>query len=121
MFAGLNNPGTVGVATFPSVYPRLALAIGLSTTTAKLPIEITFRTDAGKDVVPPFTGTFEIQRPTGTGKEEAANVNFNLNFDAFQLEGPGKLFISIDSEKDELAELELNVVKSEPPTSTPEA
>lgn len=122
VFGGLSAPGRIGLAQFPAVYPRLALAIGLSTTVDQLPINVTFRTEDGKDVVPPFSGTFEIQKQGDGGKSEAANVNFNLNFDAFQIEKPGKLFLTIESEKEELAELELEAVKvdqQQPPQAPP--
>lgn len=112
VFAGANNPGTVGVAQFPAVYPRLALAVGLSTTAKELPLEVTFRGEDGKDIVPPFTGTFSIEKQ---GATEAANVNFNLNFDTFQLAKPGKIFLTIEASGDEIGEVELTVVKSEPP------
>lgn len=115
IFAGLNNAGSIGVNQFPTVYPRLALAMGLATTVAELPIEISFRDEEGTDIVPPFSGTFSIDRSKAPKESEAANVNFNLNFDAFQLKKAGKLFISIDSGKDELAELEVNVVQAQPP------
>lgn len=115
IFGGLNGPGRIGMAKFPSVYPRLALAVGLSTTEKQLPVNITFRTEDGKDVVPPFSGTFEIQRPEGAGQKEAANVNFNLNFDAFQIPGPGKLFLTVESGDEELGELEIDVVQAQPP------
>ena len=120
-FGGLNAPGRIGLAQFPAVYPRLALAVGISTTVVKLPISVTFRTEDGKDVVPPFTGTFEIQRQGEAKKSEAANVNFNLNFDAFQIEKAGKLFITVESEDTELAELELEAVKVEPPQPPPKS
>lgn len=116
IFGGLNGPGRIGMAKFPAVYPRLALAAGLSTTDKQLPINVTFRSEDGKDVVPPFSGTFEIQRAEGAGQKEAANVNFNLNFDAFQIQGPGKLFITVESGKEELAELEIDVVQAQQPT-----
>lgn len=116
IFGGLNGPGRIGMAKFPAVYPRLALAVGLSTTEKQLPVNITFRSEDGKDVVPPFSGTFEIQRTEGAGQKEAANVNFNLNFDAFQIQGPGKLFITVESGEDELAELEIDVIQAQAPT-----
>lgn len=112
MFGGLNAPGRIGLSQFPSVYPRLALAVGLATTEEKLPISVTFRTAEGKDVVPPFTGTFEIQREPAAKKKEAANLNFNLNFDTIQIEKTGKLYITIESENDELAEVEIQVVEA---------
>lgn len=112
-FGGLGNPGSIGAQNFPLAYPRLALAVGLTTTVKKLPIEVTFRTEDGKDVVQPFSGTFEIERPDGS--KEAANVSFNLNFDSFQIEKPGTLFITIESGDDELAELTLNVMQADPP------
>ena len=113
VFAGVNNPGTVGMTQFPSTYPRLALAVGLATTRKELPIEVTFRTAKGVDVVPPFDGTVSIER-TG-GKAEAANVNFNLNFDTFQVTEPGKLFLTLEVAGSELAEIELNVQQATPP------
>lgn len=119
IFGGLNGPGRIGLAKFPAVYPRLALAIGLSTTDQQLPINVTFRSEDGKDIVPPFSGTFEIQRAEGAGQKEAANVNFNLNFDAFQIQGPGKLFITVESGKEELAELEIDAVQAQPPQGQP--
>jgi uncharacterized protein DUF6941 len=112
-FGGLGNPGRIGLAQFPSVYPRLAMAIGLSTTEDKLPMSVTFRSEDGKDIVPPFSGTFEIKRAEGAKKQEAANLNFNLNFDAFQIQAPGKLYLTIESDKEELGELELEAVKVE--------
>lgn len=112
VFGGLENPGTIGSPRFPFVYPRLALAVGLSTTVDKLPISVTFRTEDGKDIVQPFTGTFEIERQN---KKEAAVVSFNLNFDSFRLEKAGQVFLTIESDKDELAELTLNVVEAQPP------
>ena len=115
VFGGLNSPGRIGMAKFPAVYPRLALAVGLSTVEKQLPITVTFRSEDGKDIVPPFSGTFEIQRPEGAGQKEAASVNFNLNFDAFQILGPGKLFITVESDKEELAELEIDVIQAQPP------
>ncbi len=119
VFGGLNAPGRIGLARFPAVYPRLALAAGLSTTADKLPISATFRTEDGKDVVPPFSGTFEIKKEGAAKKSEAATVNFNLNFDAFQIEAPGKLYLTIESEKDELAELEIEAVQVEQPQPPP--
>lgn len=113
VFGGLNAPGRIGLAQFPAVYPRLALAIGLSTTVDQMPINVTFRDEEGKDVVPPFSGTFEIQKQGEAKKSEAANVNFNLNFDAFQIQKAGKLFLTIESGDDELGELELEAVKVE--------
>ena len=112
-FGGLGNPGSIAAQNFPIVYPRLALAIGLSTVEKKLPVEVTFRTEDGKDVVQPFSGTFEIDRPAGG--QEAASVSFNLNFDSFQIEKAGSLFITVESEDEELAELTLNVVQAEAP------
>ena len=119
VFGGLNAPGRIGLAQFPAVYPRLALAVGLSTTADQLPINITFRTEEGKDVVPPFTGTFEIQKQPDAKKSESANVNFNLNFDAFQIEKAGKLYLTIESDKDELAELEIEAVQVQQQPSQP--
>lgn len=113
IFAGIGSPGAIAQQQFPAVYPRLALAIGMSTTEKELPLAITFRTDDGTDIVPPFSGTFQIDRAQAPDKE-ATNVNFNLNFDAFQLQKPGKAFLTIESGDDELAELELNIVQSEP-------
>lgn len=113
IFGGLGNTGSINSPRFPFVYPRLALAVGLSTTETKLPVTVTFRTDEGKDVVQPFTGTFDIERQGTAKKAEAANVNFNLNFDSFQIEKAGSLYITIESGENELAELTLNVVKSE--------
>lgn len=115
IFGGLGNPGTIGAPQFPLTYPRLALAVGLSTTEEKLPISVTFRDGEGKDVVQPFSGTFEIQREGAAKKSEAAVVSFNLNFDAFQIAKAGKLYLTIETGDDELAELELNVVQAEPP------
>ena len=113
VFAGIGNPGTIGVAKFPSVYPRLAMAIGLATTKKELPVTISFRDESGTDVVSPFSGTFQIDRQGAAKAQESANVNFNLNFDTFQLAKPGKLTLTIESDGDELAELELNVVQVE--------
>ncbi len=115
IFAGLNNPGTIGVGQFPTVYPRIALAVGMTTTAAEIPLNITFRTAEGGDVLPAFSGTFQIDRSKAPSAKEAANVNFNVNFDAFQLEKPGKLFLTIESGDEELAELELNVVQAQQP------
>ena len=115
VFGGLNNPGQINVPRFPTAYPRLALAVGLSTPEDKLPIEVTFRTEDGKDVVQPFSGTFEIDKGKGGSKQETANVNFNLNFDSFGIEKAGKLFLTVDSGDDEMAELEINVVQTAPP------
>lgn len=124
IFGGLSNAGRIGLAKFPSIYPRLALAVGLATTQDKLPLSVTFRSEDGKDIVPPFSGTFEIQREQGASKQEAATINFNLNFDAFQVPAPGKLFLTVESEDDELAELEIQAVKVEqqaPPQAPPKA
>lgn len=112
VFAGLNNPGNVGVAQFPGVYPRLALAVGLSTTLKELPLEVTFRDEEGKDIVPPFTGTFTIEKQ---GATESANVNFNLNFDTFQLSKPGKVFLTIEVSGEEVGEIELTITQATPP------
>jgi hypothetical protein len=114
MFGGVNAPGRIGLAQFPAIYPRLALAVGLATTEDKLPVGVTFRTEDGKDVVQPFSGTFEIQREGAATKKEAANLSFNLNFDTIRIEKPGKLYITIESEKDELAEVELEAVQAQP-------
>ncbi len=114
VFAGLGSPGIVAQQQFPAIYPRLALALGLATTETKLPIQITFRTEEGSDVVSPFSGTFEIDR-AAVPKEESANVNLNLNFDGFQIQQPGTLKITIESEGEELGELELRVQQAEPP------
>ncbi|MEX2043556.1 MAG: hypothetical protein WD926_01530 [Patescibacteria group bacterium] len=122
MFGGVNAPGRVGLAQFPAVYPRLALAVGLATTEDKLPVTVTFRTEDGKDIVQPFSGTFEIQRQNAAAKKEAANLSFNLNFDTIRIEKPGKLYITIESEKDELAEVELEAVQAQqqqPPQQPP--
>ncbi len=117
MFGGLNTPGRIGLGQFPAIYPRLALAVGLATTVDELPVTVSFRTEEGKDVVPPFSGTFEIKRPAGApAKKEAANLNFNLNFDAFRIEKAGKLFLTIESGTEELAEVELTAVQAQPPT-----
>lgn len=120
-FGGIGNPGSIGAQNFPIVYPRLALAVGLSTTETKLPVEVTFRDAKGKDIVNPFSGTFEIERPEGG--QEAAAVSFNLNFDAFQITEAGPLYITIESGDNELAELTLNVVQAEnqPPQTPPTA
>jgi hypothetical protein len=112
VFAGLGAPGIVAQQQFPAIYPRLALALGLATTETKLPIQITFRSEAGKDIVAPFSGTFEIDR-TAVPKEESASVNLNLNFDGFQIEQPGTLKITIESNGEELGELELRVQQAE--------
>lgn len=119
VFGGLGSPGRIGFAQFPGIYPRLALAVGLSTTEKKLPISVTFRTEDGKEVVPPFSGVFEIKREGAAKKAEAANLNFNLNFDTFQVEQPGKLYITIESDKDELAELEVVVDQAQSPPTNP--
>ncbi|HEY8109088.1 MAG TPA: hypothetical protein VIF43_03705 [Patescibacteria group bacterium] len=121
MFGGVNAPGRVGLAQFPAIYPRLALAVGLATTEDKLPITVTFRTEDGKDIIQPFNGTFEIQRQAGAPKKEAANLSFNLNFDTIRIEKAGKLYITIESEKDELAEVEIEAVQAQqqPPQESP--
>ena len=121
IFGGLNNPGQINVPQFPVAYPRVALAIGLSTTETKLPLEITFRTEDGKDVVNPFSGTFEIDKSQAPKGQEAANVNFNLNFDSFGIEKAGKLFLTIESGEDELAELEINAVQQQQQQPPPQA
>lgn len=114
VFGGLNAPGRIGLGQFPAIYPRLAMAVGLATTADELPVSVTFRDEDGKDVVPPFSGTFEIKRQEGAAKKkEAANLNFNLNFDAFRIEKPGKLFITIESGDDELAEMEITAVQAQ--------
>lgn len=122
MFGGVNAPGRIGLAQFPAVYPRLALAVGLATTEDKLPVTVTFRTEDGKDIVQPFSGTFEIQRQGAAKKNEAANLSFNLNFDTIRIEKAGKLYITIESEDDELAEIELEAVQAQqgqPPQQPP--
>lgn len=124
MFGGVNAPGRIGLAQFPAVYPRLALAVGLATTEDKLPVTVTFRTEDGKDIVQPFSGTFEIQRQgegrnSAAAKKEAANLSFNLNFDTIRIEKPGKLYLTIESDKDELAEIELEAVQAQPQGQQP--
>lgn len=109
IFAGVGNPGSLSLRQYPGVYPRLALAVGLTTTAKKLPVEVTFRGEDGTDVVPPFNGSFDIQQPAG--KQEGANVNFTLNFDSFQLAKPGKYFITLESGDEELAEIEMNAAE----------
>ena len=120
LFGGVNAPGRIGLAQFPAVYPRLALAVGLATTEDKLPVTVTFRTEDGKDIVPPFSGTFEIEREGKTAKKEAANLSFNLNFDTIQIEKPGKLYITIESDKDELAEIEIQATQAQQPNQPPQ-
>ncbi len=115
VFAGLNNPGTLALRQYPGIYPRLALAVGLTTSAKELPIEVSFKTGEGKEVVPTFSGTFQIEQQAGA---ETSNVNFNLNFDAFQLEKPDKLVFSVRSGDNELGEVELTAVEPPPESTT---
>lgn len=113
IFAGHGVPGSIGMNAFPATYPRLALAAGISTTQKELPIEVTFRAEDGTDVVAPFSGTFAFDDES-KGAREAANINFNLNFDTFQLPKAGKYYVTIEADGDELAEMLINVVEAKP-------
>ena len=111
VFAGINNPGTIALRQYPGIYPRLALAVGLSTAEKELPMEVSFKAEDGSEIVPSFSGTFQIQKQDGA---ETANVNFNLNFDAFQIPKVGKMVVSVRTGEEDLGEIEVNAVEPPP-------